>query len=89
MDERDPPGEINETLLFDKVTAKSRNLPYYISGAFDKYTLTDEMEFPIGDGKVYGGYINYPLTKGKKYNWAFATIWMVDGVRTEKDSRSY
>lgn len=81
VDERDPPGPIDETQIFDKVTAKRKGLPYYITGALDRRTLNnpDGENFPIGDGRVVGGFLNYPLQKGKKYNWAFLTVWDVDG----------
>ncbi|KRY42983.1 Phosphatidylinositol phosphatase PTPRQ, partial [Trichinella spiralis] len=79
VDERDPSGPINETMLTDKLTARKMGIPYYVAGSFDRNTLTAEREFVIGNGEVHGGYLNYPLIKGKKYNWAFVTMWMVDG----------
>ncbi|CDW52276.1 protein sidekick [Trichuris trichiura] len=79
VDEREQGGFINESLLTDKLTARRRGLPYYATASFDRHTLTAEKEFVIGNGEVHGGYLNYPLVKGKKYNWAFLTIWMVDG----------
>lgn len=79
VDERDPAGEVNPNMLYDKVTAKARNIPYYIAGAFDRNTLPlgRERQFNIGDGEVYGGYLNYPLIKGKKYNWFFVPYWKI------------
>uniref|UniRef100_A0A915K3H8 Fibronectin type-III domain-containing protein n=1 Tax=Romanomermis culicivorax TaxID=13658 RepID=A0A915K3H8_ROMCU len=81
VDERETPGAIDERSLFDKVTAKRRGIPYYIAAALDRRTLYqhDGQTFIIGDGQVHGGYLNYPLVKGKKYNWAFMTSWDIEG----------
>uniref|UniRef100_A0A914W0E7 Fibronectin type-III domain-containing protein n=1 Tax=Plectus sambesii TaxID=2011161 RepID=A0A914W0E7_9BILA len=79
IDERDPAGDTNWTKLTDKVTAKKQNLPYYVGGSFNQQTLSTPRKFVMGDGKVHGGYLNYPLVKGKKYNWDFFTVWKVDG----------
>lgn len=75
IDERDPIGDTNWTLLDDKVTAGRKKIQYYVAGSFDTNTLTDPTTFRVGDGKVYGGYINYPLVKGKTYNYEIYTKW--------------
>lgn len=41
----------------------------------------------IGDGTVIGGYLNYPLVKGKKYNYEVYTVWNVTGVPVVGRSR--
>jgi len=81
VDEREIPGDIKQEMLFDKITAERRGIPYYVAAAFDKRTLTETSgrQFLIGDGDVHGGFLNYPLVKGKKYNWAFVTNWDING----------
>lgn len=80
VDERVPAGEVNPNMLYDKITAKERyNLPYYIAGAFDRNTLPlgAQRRINLGDGEVYGGYLNYPLEKGKEYSWFFVPHWRI------------
>ena len=69
VDERDPPGDTNWTLLTDKVTAHRLKIPYYVTGSFSTETLDVPTTVRIGDGQVIGGYLNYPLQKGKTYNY--------------------
>jgi hypothetical protein len=69
VDERDPPGDTNWTLLTDKVTAHRLRIPYYVAGSFSTETLVTPTHVRIGDGQVIGGYLNYPLQKGKTYNY--------------------
>uniref|UniRef100_A0A7E4VM27 Fibronectin type III domain protein n=1 Tax=Panagrellus redivivus TaxID=6233 RepID=A0A7E4VM27_PANRE len=78
VDERDPPGDSNWTELTDKVTAHKRKTPYYVAGSFSVKTLTEPMKVRLGDGKVIGGYLNYPLDKGKKYNYEIYTKWLLN-----------
>ncbi|KAK6029855.1 hypothetical protein OSTOST_04026 [Ostertagia ostertagi] len=80
VDERDPPGESNWTELTDKVTANKLKIPYYVAASYDINTLTEPKKVRIGDGTVIGGYLNYPLVKGKKYNYEVYTVWNVTGV---------
>ncbi|CAI5445350.1 unnamed protein product [Caenorhabditis angaria] len=79
VDERDPPGDTNWTELTDKVTANKMKIPYYVAASFNLETLPEPRKVRIGDGSVIGGYLNYPLTKGKKYNYEIYTIWNVTG----------
>ncbi|CAB3401714.1 unnamed protein product [Caenorhabditis bovis] len=80
VDERDPPGDTNWTELTDKVTANRLKIPYYVAASFNLETLPEPRKVRIGDGTVIGGYLNYPLTKGKKYNYEVYTIWNVTGA---------
>lgn len=79
VDQREPAGDTNWTMLTDKVTADRLNIPYYVAASFSTETLTHPMNVRIGDGKVYGGYINYPLVKGKTYNYEVYTKWNMNG----------
>ncbi|VDO74656.1 unnamed protein product [Heligmosomoides polygyrus] len=87
VDERDPPGESNWTELTDKVTANKMKIPYYVAASYDINTLTEPKKVRIGDGTVIGGYLNYPLVKGKKYNYEVYTVWNVTGVPVVGRSR--
>uniref|UniRef100_A0A913IDA2 Fibronectin type-III domain-containing protein n=1 Tax=Strongyloides stercoralis TaxID=6248 RepID=A0A913IDA2_STRER len=78
VDERNPAGDTNWTQLTDKVTANKQRLPYYVAASFDTNTLTEPTKVKIGDGTVIGGYLNYPLVKGKIYNYEIYTKWMID-----------
>uniref|UniRef100_A0AC34QKY1 Fibronectin type-III domain-containing protein n=1 Tax=Panagrolaimus sp. JU765 TaxID=591449 RepID=A0AC34QKY1_9BILA len=78
VDEREPPGDTNWTELTDKVTAQKRKTPYYVAGSFSIHTLNKPMKVRLGDGTVVGGYLNYPLTKGKKYNYEIYTKWLLN-----------
>ncbi|CAJ0598951.1 unnamed protein product [Cylicocyclus nassatus] len=88
VDERDPPGESNWTELTDKVTANKMKIPYYVAASYDINTLTEPRKVRIGDGQVIGGYLNYPLVKGKKYNYEVYTVWNVTGVPVVGRSRA-
>ncbi|WKY00226.1 hypothetical protein Q1695_014798 [Nippostrongylus brasiliensis] len=88
VDERDPPGESNWTELTDKVTANKMKIPYYVAASYDINTLTEPKKVRIGDGTVIGGYLNYPLVKGKKYNYEVYTVWNVTGVPVVGRSRA-
>lgn len=75
VDEQDPAGDTNFTQLTDKVTANRRKIPYYVAGSYNRETLTEPITIKLGEGKVIGGYLNYPLIKGKTYNYEVYTHW--------------
>lgn len=77
VDERDPPGDTNWTQLTDKVTANRKRIPYYVAGSYNTETLTAPTRVRIGDGQVIGGYLNYPLVKGKTYNYEIYEKWLL------------
>ncbi|EJW71720.1 hypothetical protein WUBG_17372, partial [Wuchereria bancrofti] len=65
VDEREPAGSTNWTELSDKITANKMKIPYYVAASFNADTLPGPRKVRIGDGSVIGGYLNYPLVKGK------------------------
>lgn len=77
VDERDPPGDTNWTHLTDKVTANRLKIPYYVAASYNTETLTSPTNIRIGDGTVIGGYLNYPLVKGKTYNYEIYEKWLL------------
>ncbi|KAI6240848.1 hypothetical protein M3Y99_00392200 [Aphelenchoides fujianensis] len=77
VDERDPPGDTNWTQLTDKVTANRLKIPYYVAASYNTETLPSPTTVRIGDGQVIGGYLNYPLVKGRTYNYEIYTKWML------------
>lgn len=79
VDERDTPGDTNWTQLTDKVTADRKGIPYYVAASYNNETLTRPTTVKIGDGQVIGGYLNYPLVKGRTYNYEIYTKWMMNG----------
>lgn len=79
VDEREPAGNTNWTELTDKVTATKQKLPYYVAASFTADTLPAPRKVRIGDASVIGGYLNYPLVKGKKYNYEIYSVWELDG----------
>lgn len=54
-------------------------IPYYVAASFNADTLPGPQKVRIGDGSVIGGYLNYPLVKGKKYNHEIYSVWELDG----------
>ncbi|EJD74869.1 hypothetical protein LOAG_17881 [Loa loa] len=79
VDEREPAGSTNWTELTDKVTANKMKIPYYVAASFNADTLPGPRKVRIGDGSVIGGYLNYPLVKGKKYNYEIYSVWELNG----------
>lgn len=56
----------------------------YITAELDKEE--NERPFTIGDGKTYGGYLNAPLDKDKKYEMYINTLSKVGGETQEVSS---
>lgn len=63
--------------MTDKVTANRKGIPYYVSASFNTETMMSPTKIKLGDGTVIGGYLNYPLVKGKTYNYEIYTKWML------------
>ncbi|VDN54747.1 unnamed protein product, partial [Dracunculus medinensis] len=62
-------GAVDISRLSDKVTSDHENIPYYITAALIPEYFNYKIPFRIGDGQVYGGYLNYPLDKGLNPRW--------------------
>uniref|UniRef100_A0A0N4Z453 Fibronectin type-III domain-containing protein n=1 Tax=Parastrongyloides trichosuri TaxID=131310 RepID=A0A0N4Z453_PARTI len=63
VDKRNNDGiaSIDMTHLSDLPTAKHDDVPYYIAASLTEENFKKMKKFIIGDGKQYGGYMNYPL----------------------------
>uniref|UniRef100_A0A914VX13 Receptor-type tyrosine-protein phosphatase U-like Fn3 domain-containing protein n=1 Tax=Plectus sambesii TaxID=2011161 RepID=A0A914VX13_9BILA len=69
VDMRLNPVDFETADLEDKMTATAKNMPYYITAALVPSTVKDGQTFSIGDGRVHGGYLNYPLKKEDEFTW--------------------
>lgn len=76
VDTRSEIGEIDQAALEDKRTADQNNVGYYVAASLNADDVRHGRTFKIGDGKIYGGYINYPLSAsgGKSVNWQLVPI---------------
>ncbi|VDN20275.1 unnamed protein product [Gongylonema pulchrum] len=55
--------------LVDKATADYEQLPYYVTASLSPQQVQQRMPFKIGDGKIYGGYLNYPVERNAQVRW--------------------
>ena len=67
---------VNEQPLMDYQSAKSAGLLQYVAAEWND----SRKEFVVGDGKVYNGYYNAPLTEGHTYTVHYGVGTVVDGV---------
>lgn len=61
--------------------SKEKNQEYYITAEIKVEDFKSIFKhFPVGDDKVYGGYRNVPLKKGKTYTIAERAVTVVNKV---------
>uniref|UniRef100_A0A0M3K245 Fibronectin type-III domain-containing protein n=1 Tax=Anisakis simplex TaxID=6269 RepID=A0A0M3K245_ANISI len=60
---------IDISRLNDKATSDYEQMPYYITAGLTPKQVDDKIQFKIGDGQVYGGYLNYPLERDANPKW--------------------
>lgn len=60
--------------LEDKMTATAKNMPYYITAALNPVDVQVGQLFSIGDGRVHGGYLNYPLKMEDEITWKLVPV---------------
>jgi hypothetical protein len=88
MSKSDTPTQIRKHLyrnclqggLKSYVEAVKENKTCYITADLSpSYFTEDDYDFFIGDGKVYGGYQNAPVTGGESYH-LFVGVIAISGV---------
>lgn len=80
IDETNPTPFTSET-LYDYNKAKRNGITYWIAAQLSPEFLDSNQNFPIGDGRLYSGYLNYgPLQSSHDFHVSMAVVSTLHGT---------